>query len=40
VFRPHRRLPAGCFTVEQRQIAAALVLGHEEALQEMSQVLT
>jgi predicted patatin/cPLA2 family phospholipase len=35
VFSPHGPLPVGYFTVEQRQIAAALALGHEEALQEM-----
>lgn len=35
VFRPLRPLPVGSFTVEQKQITAALVLGHDEALQQM-----
>ena len=35
VFRPLRPLPVGSFTVEQKQIAAALVLGHDEAVQQM-----
>jgi len=35
VFRPLRPLPVGSFTVEQEQIAAALALGHDEALQQM-----
>jgi len=35
VFRPLRALPVGSFTVEPKLIAAALALGHDEALQEM-----
>ena len=35
VFRPLRPLPVGSFTVEPKQIAAALVLGHDEALEQM-----
>jgi len=35
VFHPLRPLPVGSFTVDQKQIAAALVLGHDEALQQM-----
>jgi predicted patatin/cPLA2 family phospholipase len=35
VFRPLRPMPVGSFTVEPKQIAAALVLGHDEALQQM-----
>ncbi len=35
VFRPLRPLPVGPFTVEPKQIAAALTLGHDEALQQM-----
>ena len=35
VFRPLRPLPVGSFTVEQKQITAALVLGHDEALHQM-----
>jgi len=35
VFRPRGAMPVGHFTVEQEQIAAALVLGHDEALQQM-----
>jgi predicted patatin/cPLA2 family phospholipase len=35
VFRPLRPLPVGSFTVEPKQIAAALVRGHDEALEQM-----
>jgi len=35
VFRPLRPLPVGSFTVEPKQIAAALALGHDEAVQQM-----
>jgi predicted patatin/cPLA2 family phospholipase len=35
VFRPLRPLPVGSFSVEPKQIAAALVLGHDEALQQL-----
>jgi predicted patatin/cPLA2 family phospholipase len=35
VFRPLRALPVGAFSVERKQIAAALVLGHDEASQQM-----
>jgi len=35
VFRPLRQLPVGSFTVEPKQIAAALALGHDEALKQM-----
>jgi predicted patatin/cPLA2 family phospholipase len=35
VFRPLRALPVGSFTAEQKLIAAALALGHDEALQQM-----
>jgi len=35
VFRPLRSLPVGSFTVERKQIAAALAMGHDEALQQM-----
>ena len=35
VFRPPRPLPGGSFTVDQKQIAAALVTGHDEALEQM-----
>ena len=35
VFRPLRPLPVGSFTVDRKQIAAALVLGHDEALEQM-----
>jgi len=38
VFRPLRPLPVGSFSVEPKQIAAALVLGHDEALQQMEMV--
>jgi predicted patatin/cPLA2 family phospholipase len=34
VFRPLRPLPVGSFSVEPKQIAAALALGHDEALQQ------
>ena len=36
VFRPLRPLPVGSFTAEPKQIAAALALGHDEALQQMA----
>ncbi len=36
VFRPLRPLPIGSFTVEPKLIAAALALGHDEALQQMA----
>jgi predicted patatin/cPLA2 family phospholipase len=35
VFRPLRQLPVGSFTVEPKQIAAALTMGHDEALEQM-----
>jgi predicted patatin/cPLA2 family phospholipase len=35
VFRPLRPLPVGSFSVKPKQIAAALLLGHDEALQQM-----
>jgi predicted patatin/cPLA2 family phospholipase len=35
VFRPLRPLPVGSFTVERKLIAAALTLGHDDALQQM-----
>lgn len=35
VFRPLRPMPVGSFTVKQKQIAAALARGHDEALQQM-----
>ena len=35
VLRPLRPLPVGALTVERKQIAAALILGHDEALQQM-----
>ena len=38
VFRPFRPLPVGSFSVEPKQIAAALILGHDEALQQMEVV--
>ena len=38
VFRPLRPLPVGSFTVEQKQIAAALALGHDEASQQMAKM--
>ena len=38
VFRPFRPLPVGSFTIEPKQIAAALILGHDEALQQMEAV--
>ena len=34
VFRPLRPMPVGSFSVEPKQIAAALILGHDEALQQ------
>ena len=38
VFRPFRPLPVGSFTIEPKQIADALVLGHDEALQQMEAI--
>ncbi|HUE36570.1 MAG TPA: patatin-like phospholipase family protein [Candidatus Acidoferrum sp.] len=35
VFRPLRRLPVGSFTIERKKIAAALLLGHDDALHQM-----
>ena len=35
VFRPLRPMPVGSFSVEPKQIAAALILGHDEAVQQM-----
>ena len=35
VFRPFRPLPVGSFTIEPKLIAAALLLGHDEALQQV-----
>jgi predicted patatin/cPLA2 family phospholipase len=35
VFRPLRQLPVDSFTVEPKLIAAALILGHDEALEQM-----
>jgi predicted patatin/cPLA2 family phospholipase len=35
VFRPLRPLPLGSFAVEPKKIAAALILGHDDALQQM-----
>jgi hypothetical protein len=37
VFSPLRPLPVGSFTVEQKRIAAALALGHDEALAQAKQ---
>jgi predicted patatin/cPLA2 family phospholipase len=34
VFSPLRPLPVGSFTIEKKRIAAALVLGHDEALEQ------
>src|SRR5580658_2915270 len=36
VFRPLQPMPIGAFTVEPKLIAAALALGHDEALQQMA----
>ena len=36
VFRPLKPMPVSSFTVEQKKIAAALALGHDEALQQMA----
>ena len=36
VFRPLRPLPVGSFTIEPERIAAALAMGHDEALQQMA----
>jgi predicted patatin/cPLA2 family phospholipase len=38
VFRPLRPLPVSSFTAEPKQIAAALALGHDEALQQMEEL--
>lgn len=35
VFHPLRPMPVGAFTVEQKLIAATLILGHDDALQQM-----
>src|SRR5208282_2326801 len=40
VFRPLRPMPVSSFTVEPKQIAAALALGHEEALQQTARMET
>jgi predicted patatin/cPLA2 family phospholipase len=40
VFRPLRPLPVSSFTAEPKQIAAALALGHDEALQQMESLET
>ena len=36
VFRPLKPLPVGSFTIEPKRIAAALALGHDEALEQMA----
>jgi predicted patatin/cPLA2 family phospholipase len=36
VFRPLKPMPVGSFTIERKKIAAALALGHDEALQQMA----
>jgi predicted patatin/cPLA2 family phospholipase len=36
VFRPLRPMPVGSFTIEQKKIAAAIALGHDEALLQMA----
>ncbi|MGD0813146.1 MAG: patatin family protein [Verrucomicrobiota bacterium] len=38
VFRPFRPLPVGSFSVNPKEIAAALILGHDEALRQMEVV--
>lgn len=38
VFRPLRPLPVGSFSVEPKQIAAALALGHDDALEQMEAI--
>ncbi len=38
VFRPFRPLPVGSFTIEPKLIAAALLLGHDEALRQMERI--
>ncbi|MGP8199335.1 MAG: patatin family protein [Limisphaerales bacterium] len=38
VFRPFRPLPVGSFSVKSKEIAAALILGHDEALRQMEVV--
>jgi predicted patatin/cPLA2 family phospholipase len=35
VFRPFRPLPVGTFSVAQKEIAAALALGHDDAVRQM-----
>jgi hypothetical protein len=35
VFRPIKPMPVGSFTVEPKNIAAALALGHDEAVRQM-----
>jgi hypothetical protein len=35
VFRPLKPLPVGSFTIAPKRIAAALALGHDEALEQM-----
>jgi predicted patatin/cPLA2 family phospholipase len=35
VFRPLRPMPVDSFSVEPKQIAAALLLGHDEAMEQM-----
>jgi hypothetical protein len=40
VFRPLRQLPVGSFTIQPQKIAAALLLGHDEALHQMETVET
>jgi predicted patatin/cPLA2 family phospholipase len=37
VFRPLKPLAVGSFTIEQKRIAAALALGHDEAFQQMAE---
>jgi hypothetical protein len=36
VFRPLKPLPVGSFTIAPKRIAAALALGHDEALEQMA----
>lgn len=38
VFRPLRPLPVGSFSVEPKQIAATLALGHDDALEQMEAI--
>ncbi len=37
VYSPLRRLPVGSFTIEPKRIEAALILGHDEALEQAKQ---